>query len=328
MKYAAVMEKLLRQLEQRCVPSSIDIPVALFSQGNSDNGIILYQNLIECQKYNPNYVKLFIQRCILDTPIEKYLIDWIYDLYLPLLKDTDSQTMVQEQKVDKITYRISNSDKDKVIILEKPNLIAETSTTGFRTWEASIYLCKYLQMHKSYLSTLAGNWLELGAGTGMTSIYLSKLFSSDESTHLFITDGDAKIVNHTIKSNIIENKVNQRQINLLKLSWGKQEHDGVIPSNINYIIGADIVYDHTLFRILCETLKAILSQDTCKFALICSTIRNVDTDLKFQQICAEFNFNIQCINDSSIDPTIKDIVENEILYKPLLAPTKIYKITI
>lgn len=323
------MDKLVRQLEQRCVSSSIEVPVFLFSEDDtSNNSAMLYDVLVEIKRYNANYVKLFIQRCILDTAVEKYLIDWIYDLYLPLLKENDSILLPQEQVEDKIIYRLSAVETDKIIILEKPKLIAETSTTGFRTWEAAIYLCKYLQINKETFEKLNGNWIELGAGTGMTSIYLSKLLSPNQQNHIYITDGDEKIVDHTIAANVKENDISKDMITLSKLRWGKTEHEGKIPTNINYIIGTDILYDDRLFLELCETLYEILMQETCQFALICSTIRNVDTDIKFQQVCEKFKLKIECVNNSNIDPTIKNDIESDIIYRKLVAPTKIYKITI
>ncbi len=150
----------------------------------------------------------------------------------------------------------------------------QNGSTGFVTWEAGKCLAWYMSSHYA----LDGyRLLELGAGTGMTGIIISK--SHDLNVYVFSDYHESTLMqteNNCILNALSTDKYDCRVIDML--SEGSQ----VIDTDI--ILGADILYDEDL----CRGLVNLLSQETCVFrkALIMSTIRT-DTTYKSFKSCLE-----------------------------------------
>ena len=271
----------------------------------------LQENLLKIKEINEYYIKKVLKR-IIDLGIYEDDTDWIYDEYVTLLNVTEQD---QYSKLDSIRYFFDSSDNNYnklyVDIYEKPNLISASGTTGFRTWEASLYLCDYILANKQLFQDK--NVLELGCGTGICSILLNKLNIINEN---YVTDGDSELVSNQLVKNFELNKISlnnsdTNKIMLQRLWW----NEDTIPSDIDIVIGADITFDSTLFDSLCQCLLQCL--ENCSMCLISATIRNQVTLDSFISMTKSLGMNIQEIERTT---TLKH-------KQNLLAPIVIYKIT-
>jgi len=279
----------------------------------------LRDQLLEIKKINAYYVKKVLKR-IIDLSLYADDTDWIYDEYVTLLNVTDKD---QYSRIDSIRYffkrRKNNSDtqyeyddnaneKISVDIYEKPNLISASGTTGFRTWEASLFLCEYILQNEALFKDQ--NVLELGCGTGICSILLQKVQSPKR---IYVTDGDSELVTNQLVRNFELNKIsrnNNSNIILQRLWWNEDK----IPNDIDIVIGADITFDASLFDSLCQCLLQCLTY--CPICLISATIRNQDTTDSFISTTKKLGMNIEEIART-------DKLEST----ALLAPVVIYKIS-
>ncbi|KAG0667796.1 hypothetical protein C6P45_005382 [Maudiozyma exigua] len=271
----------------------------------------LQEHLLKIKDINEYYIKKVLKK-IIDLGLYEDDTDWIYDEYVTLLNVTEQD---QYSKIDSIRYFFdstdNNNDKLYVDIYEKPNLISASGTTGFRTWEASLFLCSYILANKQLFE--GNNVLELGCGTGICSILLSKLNIINEN---YVTDGDSELVSNQLVKNFELNDIllknrEQKKIKLQRLWW----NEDTIPSDIDIVIGADITFDSTLFDALCQCLLQCLQN--CSMCLISATIRNQETIDSFISITKSLGMRIEEIERTT---TLKH-------KKNLLAPIVIYKIT-
>ncbi|CCE65390.1 hypothetical protein TPHA_0L00340 [Tetrapisispora phaffii CBS 4417] len=247
-----------------------------------------------------------------------YLSDWLYEKYIELL---DIQQPTPTTK-DVIQYRINNQIKIK--IEESPYLISAAGTTGFRTWEAAVYLTKYLIDLGFPPETVMENTLELGSGTGMVSIGLVKKYK-DQITTLYITDGDSQLLEGQLSRNVMLNGIDSSDsVKLQKLRWN-EDH---IPDNLDLIVAADVTYDSSVIPSLCHCiLDCFKSSNKCStVCYLAATRRNQETIAVFEQHCSDLGLTVKLAACTDSDVNSCKIVE-DILFKPLIAPINIYKIT-
>ncbi|SMN21983.1 similar to Saccharomyces cerevisiae YJR129C EFM3 Putative protein of unknown function [Maudiozyma saulgeensis] len=269
----------------------------------------LRDQLLEIKQINAYYVKKVLKR-IIDLGLYIDDTDWIYDEYVTLLNVTDKD---QYSQIDSIRYFFKNKyeidgDRIYVDIYEKPNLISASGTTGFRTWEASLFLCEYILQNEILFKDQ--NILELGCGTGICSILLEKMQYPQK---IYVTDGDSELISNQLVRNFELNKIsrdNNSNIVLQRLWWNEDK----IPNDIDIVIGADITFDASLFDSLCQCLLECLTY--CKICLISATIRNQDTTDSFILTTKKLGMKIEEISRT-------ETLENT----TLLAPVVIYKIS-
>src|SRR5436305_9252150 len=106
-----------------------------------------------------------------------------------------SEVLSAQQK-SYVTYTISGTSSFKqndlpITLLEAPNILAGSGTTGLRTWEASLHLGKYLSTRTGIRLVKGQRILEVGAGTGFLSILCAKHL---EPAHIVATDGDESVI--------------------------------------------------------------------------------------------------------------------------------------
>ena len=279
----------------------------------------LQKELMDIKQYNAYYVKLVLKR-ILDTTIPED--EWVYEEYLSLLNCQPPQDGDYE---DVIEYSIGGCSGIEIKLWEKPKLISSLSTTGFRTWEAAIYICLYL--YRRGPSEVNGQCiLELGAGTGLVSMFLYKWLNG--KCKQYITDGDSNLLENTLLKNLTLNGINNfsstnnNGIVRQRLIW---DEDTTIPEDVTFLIGADITYDSTSFVALCRCIESFLRLESCKQMLISCTIRNEETISQFLEECDKNGLAVECVSEN--DPIIVQDMEN-LLYKELIAPICVYKITL
>lgn len=152
---------------------------------------------------------------------------------------------VAAQQKSYVTYTspCTSISKMQITLLESPALLAQAGTTGFRTWEAALYLASFLSSAagKRYY-TCRSNILELGAGTGLISIMCAKYFGVSS---VLATDGSNEVI-RDLNSNISINGLQTGKIKSSTLHWGHALIGGAPDSclggkDYNLVLGADVV---------------------------------------------------------------------------------------
>ncbi|KAK6496601.1 hypothetical protein TWF481_001595 [Arthrobotrys musiformis] len=195
--------------------------------------------------------------------------------------------------------RGEEGDDTEVVISERKSVLSADGHTGSRTWEAALALGEY------FLSaTLPGSKripqcrvLELGAGTGFTSILLSKM----GARYVLATDGDERVCD-AIQRNINLNG-RRNNISVSQLLWGTSQEDSPIYTEPwDLIIGGDITYDVRDLSDLVFTLKKLLVANRRAGAkvIISATVRNEITLSEFntELSAAELNFEVREVSET------------------------------
>lgn len=250
--------EVIRKLNQR---SSLNyfLNLAQFTEEQYQHELL--ENLRQISNYNPNYVKLFLKKylTIFDNNQNLVLIDDLYEFYTShdILNASSDYT-----KNDRLVYKFPQFD---LSINEVPNLILGNLTTGFRTWEAAIFLADYLINRQNLKNS---SILELGCGTGLVGLALKK---SGNCKNLILTDGSNQVVDNLSSTLAINNLSDNSSITCKQFLW---DLSPVFP--VDYIIGADITYDSSILDALIGTIDQFFNLGT-KTAYISATIRNIDT---------------------------------------------------
>ena len=153
------------------------------------------------------------------------------------------------QQKSYVTYTapISSPNAGQVTLLEAPSLLASSGTTGFRTWEAALFLASYLLSPEGNHLVTGKSVLELGAGTGFLSIFCAKHLSAQR---VLATDGSQEVISD-LNSNIHLNELEGSElIQTAILQWGHALIGGVADcrednSSYDLVLGADVVGDST-----------------------------------------------------------------------------------
>lgn len=163
----------------------------------------------------------------------------------------------QSQQLSYIKYTppmvLDSRHEEGIITLENRGLILVAGTTGFRTWEAALHLGTFLTTRAGKELIGGKNVLELGAGTGLVSMYCSKYLSASK---VMATDRDPALIAN-IQECISRNKLDSKQITASIWEWGTplecpdnaQENGQCFP--VDTALGADLVClvePHTFVR--------------------------------------------------------------------------------
>ena len=125
--------------------------------------------------------------------------------------------------------------------------------TGVAVWNSALLLCRLLDaipmsQDKSFLT--GKTILELGCGCGLSSIAAAKLGAS----RVIATDGNAEVV-QLARFNVEKNGV-ESVVEPAELKWGllnAAEYD-----EVDIIIGSDLTYNSGSWKVLAETMGAVL----------------------------------------------------------------------
>ena len=154
-------------------------------------------------------------------------------------------TSATAQQKSYVTYTAPSPDltSPKITLLEVPSLLASSGTTGFRTWEAALFLAAYLSSSDGIHLVTGKNVLELGAGTGFLSILCAKNLGAQR---VLATDGSQEVISD-LKSNINLNGLAGRElIQTAILEWGHALIGGIADCreeerSYDLVLGADVV---------------------------------------------------------------------------------------
>ena len=170
------------------------------------------------------------------------------------------------QQKSYVTYTapILGRDAAQVTLLEAPSLLASSGTTGFRTWEAALFLGAYLASPEGANYISGKSILELGAGTGFLSIFCAKYLSAQR---VLATDGSQLVISD-LKSNLHLNGLEGSElIQTAILQWGHALIGGVADGrkdsrSYDVVLGADVVsmlnstiYEHEALLPRLEVLR-------------------------------------------------------------------------
>lgn len=160
-----------------------------------------------------------------------------------------AEAVSAQQKVY-VTYFFSEENEDRsqegecsITLLESPSIISSSGTTGLRTWEAALFLGKYLKSNSD--SSLIGDKtvLELGSGTGLVSILCAREL---QARRVVCTDGDEGVVD-AIKVNVFLNGLeHSNKIEAAVLRWGhflriEEFEEDFAVKGLDVVLGADVV---------------------------------------------------------------------------------------
>lgn len=235
--------------------------------------------------------------------------DQLYEKYCNLMT---SQSGIEDQAGFSFKhYEIPGND---VITLKESTAIVSDGTTGLCSWQASKALCEFITNN---LEDFHGkNILELGSGVGLTGIFMAK---HCEPSIIVLSDCHSSVIS-TLKQNVELNFPKAMKVEcdnplvnclvdngdslvaVMNLDWSY-----INASNLNQLIepdivvGADVVYDHSMFQILLPAINYVfaLTNNKCKMVLSC-TERNHDTLNDFLQLLVTAKYRI---NEETVCPS-------------------------
>ena len=153
-----------------------------------------------------------------------------------------ASTAAQQKCFVTYTAPCTASDGPRVTILEARNLLASSGTTGFRTWEAALFLGAYLSSEGNRF--VKGRYVfELGTGTGFLSILCAKHLGAQ---HVLATDGSQEVITD-LRSNLQLNQLDgSAKIKTAVLQWGHALINVVADCRAenrayDIVLGADVV---------------------------------------------------------------------------------------
>ena len=155
-----------------------------------------------------------------------------------------SATVAAQQK-GYVTYTAPKwgSNVPQITLLEAPSLLAVSGTTGFRTWEAALFLGAYLISEAGSRHATGKRVIEVGAGTGFLSILCAKYL---DARYVLTTDGSREVVAE-LKANLELNKLEEGDlIKSAVFEWGRTLIGGPADCRdagtaYDLLIGADVV---------------------------------------------------------------------------------------
>ena len=216
----------------------------------------------------PHHVRALLETIVRTCELHKLEVaEIVYEelskslMHVPLLAESFGSYKVDNNRVFFETDACASS------------AFVKDGSTGFCTWEAGKCLAWFLCEQFKYNNEAI---LELGCGTGVTGIVVSKVLGLDKGQYTF-TDYHESTLDQAKRNCEMNGVVGQfKSIDILD-----HRPDDAIESDI--IVGADILYDTDLCRGL---VKWLSSQDACrsfKEAFIMSTIRTDSTYESFKK---------------------------------------------
>lgn len=175
------------------------------------------------------------------------------DLASLLAESLVAQPMVSEindaQRKSYVTYSvpepltITSPAQQSITTLETPALLAAGGTTGLRTWEAAKYLASFLCSPMGRPFVLGQQIIELGAGTGLVSMFCARHLGAEFT---LATDGTGEVVDSIVENMFLNGLDSKKTMDTAVLKWGHAVMPELVldeegTRNYNLVLGADIV---------------------------------------------------------------------------------------
>ncbi|TPR05165.1 hypothetical protein CAN33_0033370 [Aspergillus niger] len=205
---------------------------------------------------------------LLSNPEEDEINESLLEEYSTLLTLPKPSSIEQAQQLTYITYTAppeddphhsSSQSKERRTILtsESRSAIITAGTTGHRTWEAALHLATYLSTAAGRAHITGKKVLELGAGTGLVSMFCARYL---EPEVVVATD---------------------RELGLMRQIGDCAGRNGLAGDG-------DGIYDIDLVPLLVQTVKSLFEKYAVKEFLISATLRNERTFGAFLNACGAF----------------------------------------
>ncbi|CAG0880720.1 unnamed protein product [Darwinula stevensoni] len=169
---------------------------------------------------------------------------------------------------------------------------------GEQVWRGALYLADFLVSRGEALTD--GVLLELGAGTGLTSVVAAAL----GARHVVATDVDVGTILEQCRANVEGNSSLLRgEIEVLGLDWTRPVEDQISLwpkdtreklDSLRFIIAADVVYHNELTEAFMGTVTALFSlYPSIKAAFIALEKRQVPCHASFSPIRSQYVFTVE-----------------------------------
>ncbi len=204
-----------------------------------------------------------------------------------------ASTAAQQKSYVTYTAPAPSPKAPRITLLESPSLLASSGTTGFRTWEAALFLGAYLASFGGNHFITNRNVIELGAGTGFLSILCAKHLGAKI---VLATDGSREVVTD-LKTNLDLNKLDEGGLfRTAVLQWGHTLINSVADCRdanavFDLAIGADVTYDLNSIPPLIATIQDLFELYPSLQVIISATVRNRETLDSFITACSRSSFS-------------------------------------
>ncbi|GLA17916.1 protein fam86a [Aspergillus niger] len=232
--------------------------------------------------------------------------------YSTLLTLPKPSSIEQAQQLTYITYTAPPEDnphhsspqwneRRTILTSESRSAIITAGTTGHRTWEAALHLATYLSTAAGRAHITGKKVLELGAGTGLVSMFCARYL---EPEVVVATDRELGLMRQ-IGDCARRNGLAGDGDGVFKgwiWEWGRElsrgvgeddddtqmKEDGEVDGEkveFDVALGADLIYDIDLVPLLVQTVKSLFEKYAVKEFLISATLRNERTFGAFLNAC-------------------------------------------
>ncbi len=241
------------------------------------------------------------------------------------------ESNIENDKIEldeKIIFKTSAAEDLQIELIQKKQL-----GIAFQLWPAATLLAEYLINHPELLLPSTDsptpsflNAIELGAGLGLTGMYITKYFNErSDSTIKFNKTilTDLPEVMDILNTNILNNHLEQN-VACCPLDWNNISNVSEI-FNAHFtditsppiVIAADVVYWECLFLPLVNILEELCMRG-CR--IITSHIRRWKKDQKFFQLCKKRHLTVDTILENV------EMVPHEHTKEPTKQISRIYLI--
>ena len=158
-----------------------------------------------------------------------------FTLTLPIEHEAKAAKKSPKYDEDGDLIRETDSVVDILIHIEH-KISSDLAHVGLQVWNGALFLADFLIQNKNLIKfkTL----LEIGAGTGLTSIAASKFCDAKRTIA-----SDIKDVLQNLKANVDRNASNAQ---VMELDLFKKESQILDDLKIDIVMGADVIYDNDL----------------------------------------------------------------------------------
>ncbi|GLA80835.1 protein fam86a [Aspergillus tubingensis] len=297
----------------------------LFSESNAAND---HHQPLPPPAYRTRVLKRLITKLesLLSNPEEDEINESLLEEYSTLLTLPKPSSIEQAQQLTYITYTAppeedddhdseTNNKRRTILTSESRSAIITAGTTGHRTWEAALHLATYLSSTAAGKAHIAGKKvLELGAGTGMVSMFCARylqpevVVATDRELGLMrqIRDcaGRNGLVGEKDDGGVFKGWIWEWGRELSRGSGEDDDDDDDDDDELQQVgdgekvefdvaLGADLIYDIDLVPLLVQTVKSLFEKYAVKEFLISATLRNERTFGAFLDACEESALKVE-----------------------------------
>ena len=186
-------------------------------------------------------------------------------------------------------YKTYFLDIGGALVIPESSFLISQGTTGLHIWEASSFLAEYFLENANNLFKDGDTILELGAGLGLASFALAKVFN-----HLKIIVSDFEVSILEILKEICYLNNSSSQIKTCFLDWNNPSISFEALSNdvssgsftcVDWIVAADVVYDPELISPFLACISFFFKKNSKLRVILALTTRNPETfDLFISQL--------------------------------------------